>query len=322
MAKYNVKNAPRRVRLRWLKKAQAARKYYAKCGSYMGKKAAKRKAALAAGAHSATTLSVAAPITHEEVEVPLGTSNNPFVSRRAYRRATRDLRGQGFFQRQYAYPGGEIREEYSHYPRMYATRAYLPGGHPAEYAKGLKRLYWTRNPGLSDNIRAGDRVTIADRFGKLQTGRAVMRSSMGGWVLNMGGRYGTPALADDQNIVRVGGGRSRGHNPELLVMTNPGTLRVGKHGRTDLMKRHRRRHRRYNSWYGQSRRHSYAAKKGWRHRKHGRKYSKRAHKKHVRMGGRKYGWKALVKRMGVKKAHLIWRKRAKNPRRRFRRSRR
>jgi hypothetical protein len=52
-------------------------------------------------------------------------------------------------------------------------------------------------------IRAGDRVTIRDRFGKERTGRAVMRSSHGGWVLNMGGAHGTPGLADDSNIVSV-----------------------------------------------------------------------------------------------------------------------
>ena len=54
-----------------------------------------------------------------------------------------------------------------------------------------------------DTIRPGDRVTIRDRFGKERTGRAVMRSSHGGWVLNMGGAHGTPGLADDSNITSV-----------------------------------------------------------------------------------------------------------------------
>jgi len=35
-------------------------------------------------------------------------------------------------------------------------------------------------PNIVDMIKAGDRVTIVDRFGKLHTGRAVMRSSAGG----------------------------------------------------------------------------------------------------------------------------------------------
>lgn len=54
-----------------------------------------------------------------------------------------------------------------------------------------------------DDIRVGDRVTIVNRFGQKSTGRAVMRSTHGGWVLNMGGRYGTPAVADSHNIVSV-----------------------------------------------------------------------------------------------------------------------
>ena len=71
------------------------------------------------------------------------------------------------------------------------------------------------------NIKAGDRVTILVPAGqrwdrqnkqivqewKEQTGRAVMRSAHGGWVLNMGGRHGTPGLADDENIVAVNGKR-------------------------------------------------------------------------------------------------------------------
>ena len=51
-------------------------------------------------------------------------------------------------------------------------------------------------------IRAGDRVTIVDRFGKQRTGRAVMRGPYG-WVLNMGGAHGTPAIATNENIVSV-----------------------------------------------------------------------------------------------------------------------
>ncbi len=52
-------------------------------------------------------------------------------------------------------------------------------------------------------IRAGDRVTIITPHGNRLTGRAVMPSAYGGWVLNGGGRYGTPLLADDENIVKV-----------------------------------------------------------------------------------------------------------------------
>lgn len=56
---------------------------------------------------------------------------------------------------------------------------------------------------LIDSVRAGDRVTIVNRFGQKHSGRAVMPCSAGGWVLNMGGRYGTPGIADDSNTVKV-----------------------------------------------------------------------------------------------------------------------
>lgn len=62
---------------------------------------------------------------------------------------------------------------------------------------------------LIDLIRAGDRVTIVNRFGQEHTGRAVMRGPHG-WVLNMGGPHGTPAVATEENIVRVRKGRTRG----------------------------------------------------------------------------------------------------------------
>lgn len=71
--------------------------------------------------------------------------------------------------------------------------------------KALRRNSSKRNPDgrLVDAIGPGDRVTIVDRFGKERSGKAVMRSSNGGWVLNMGGKYGTPGIADDSNVVRV-----------------------------------------------------------------------------------------------------------------------
>lgn len=59
------------------------------------------------------------------------------------------------------------------------------------------------NPNIVEAIRAGDRVTILTPHGNKLTGRAVMRSATGGWVLNLGGRHGTPGLADEENIVAV-----------------------------------------------------------------------------------------------------------------------
>ncbi len=55
---------------------------------------------------------------------------------------------------------------------------------------------------ILDTIRPGDRVTIRSRFGGPRTGRAVMRGPTG-WVLNMGGPHGTPAVATPENIVKV-----------------------------------------------------------------------------------------------------------------------
>ena len=57
-----------------------------------------------------------------------------------------------------------------------------------------------------NTIKHGDRVTIVNRFGQEHTGRATMRGPHG-WVLNMGGRYGTPAIANETNITKVRKGR-------------------------------------------------------------------------------------------------------------------
>lgn len=53
-----------------------------------------------------------------------------------------------------------------------------------------------------DFIAPGDKVTIVDRFGKSHTGKAVWRGPAG-WVLNMGGRYGTPGIATPENFLFV-----------------------------------------------------------------------------------------------------------------------
>lgn len=63
---------------------------------------------------------------------------------------------------------------------------------------------------LLDKIQAGDRVTILVPNGigrdgqewKEKTGRAVMKGPHG-WVLNLGGLYGTPGVATERNIVNV-----------------------------------------------------------------------------------------------------------------------
>ncbi len=61
------------------------------------------------------------------------------------------------------------------------------------------------------DIKHGDRVTILIPCGigrngqefTPKTGKAVMHSANGGWVLNMGGQYGTPAIATEENTLAV-----------------------------------------------------------------------------------------------------------------------
>ena len=58
-------------------------------------------------------------------------------------------------------------------------------------------------------IRHGDRVTIRNHFGVCRTGRAVgLLLFPTHATINMGGKHGTPAVADPSNIVMVNG---RGH---------------------------------------------------------------------------------------------------------------
>lgn len=86
--------------------------------------------------------------------------------------------------------------------------AYARSASPSRVAlasalRGLAARVAAKTAGsLYDTIRAGDRVTIVDRFGKEHTGRAVMRGPAG-WVLNMGGAHGRPGIASEENVVNV-----------------------------------------------------------------------------------------------------------------------
>jgi hypothetical protein len=70
------------------------------------------------------------------------------------------------------------------------------------------------NQDLLNSIRPGDLVTILVSNGigrngiewKPKVGRAVMRGPAG-WVLNLGGKYGTPGIASESNLIAVNGGR-------------------------------------------------------------------------------------------------------------------
>jgi hypothetical protein len=55
---------------------------------------------------------------------------------------------------------------------------------------------------MFDKIGPGDRVTILTPHGQERTGKAVMLGPAG-WVLNMGGRHGTPAVATPERVVKV-----------------------------------------------------------------------------------------------------------------------
>ena len=93
---------------------------------------------------------------------------------------------------------------------LHATKRAVPGysnpGGGGAFAPmgGPQSVGGTRS--LVDTISVGSRVTIVDRFGKERTGRAVMRGPYG-WVLNMGGKHGTPAIASADNVVSVRHGK-------------------------------------------------------------------------------------------------------------------
>jgi len=71
---------------------------------------------------------------------------------------------------------------------------------------------------LIDDVKAGDSVTIKTVHGNELTGRAVMRSAVGGWVLNGGGKHGTPLLADESNTIRVRRSHNRAQRVKRIVM--------------------------------------------------------------------------------------------------------
>lgn len=63
---------------------------------------------------------------------------------------------------------------------------------------------------MLNHIEPGDKITILVYAGrgregtewKPKSGKAVMRGPHG-WVLDMGGRFGTPGIADETNIVAI-----------------------------------------------------------------------------------------------------------------------
>lgn len=63
---------------------------------------------------------------------------------------------------------------------------------------------------LSDQIKHGDKVTIVSSTGQKIKGTATMfNPKINAWILNTGGRFGTPAIADFENVIRVERQRER-----------------------------------------------------------------------------------------------------------------
>lgn len=55
---------------------------------------------------------------------------------------------------------------------------------------------------IYDHIQNGDKVKISTPQGGERSGRAVMLGPAG-WVLNLGGKHGTPGIATPKNVLKV-----------------------------------------------------------------------------------------------------------------------
>jgi hypothetical protein len=66
----------------------------------------------------------------------------------------------------------------------------------------VRRVLKEDEGSLFSQIKHGSRVTIVNKFGQEIVGKAVMLGPAG-WVINIGGRYGTPAIASPENVIRV-----------------------------------------------------------------------------------------------------------------------
>ncbi len=58
------------------------------------------------------------------------------------------------------------------------------------------------------DIHIGDSVTMMTPQGQELRGKAVMKGPHG-WVINTGGRHGTPRVVSESNFVRMRKGRNR-----------------------------------------------------------------------------------------------------------------
>ena len=58
------------------------------------------------------------------------------------------------------------------------------------------------------DIQVGDSVTMSTPQGQVLNGQAVMKGPYG-WVINVGGRHGTPRVVHENNFVKMRKGKNR-----------------------------------------------------------------------------------------------------------------
>ena len=63
------------------------------------------------------------------------------------------------------------------------------------------------------DIQIGDSVTMSTPQGNLLNGKAVMKGPYG-WVINVGGRHGTPRIVHENNFIKMRKGKNR--KPDFL----------------------------------------------------------------------------------------------------------
>ena len=66
---------------------------------------------------------------------------------------------------------------------------------------------------MFEDIMVGDSVTMKTPQGQELRGKAVMKGPHG-WVINTGGRHGTPKVVSESNFVKVRKGKNR--KPDFL----------------------------------------------------------------------------------------------------------
>ena len=61
---------------------------------------------------------------------------------------------------------------------------------------------------MFEDIHVGDSVTMKTPQGQELRGKAVMKGPHG-WVVNAGGRYGTPKVVSQSNFIKLRKGKNR-----------------------------------------------------------------------------------------------------------------